>query len=140
MDYKWEKIFDSPKYLKKFLKKYSQICAGVDGGYETTQTHEIVIGFGESDHNHLLFSNNNSIDSGFNLFVYDLETLLDSVKPSFRPDELKYFNMWLLEMSEQEIGDFFCIQRETVHKRLMSVCNKIIKEWRIKSGEEILKH
>ena len=137
MEYKWEKIFDSPEFLKKFLKKFSQICEGVDGGYETTQTHEIMIGFGDTNYNHLLFSNNNSIDSDFNLFIYDIEEIINISKPKFRKDELKYFNAWILGLTEQEIGDCFDIQRETVNLRLVSACNQIIKEWGIKNGKEI---
>ena len=129
MENKWERIFDSPKYLKRFLKEYIQLRSNMDGGHELNQNFSVGWGLGESHYNHMLFSTLESIDSDFNLFLYDFETLLKCPELKITKYERKYLNAWMDGYTEQAIGDYFNVKRESVNGRLISVCNKLIKIW-----------
>jgi len=120
MSEKWDRIFETSKYLKKFLKEYQKTYERISGGYENISS------LTTDKYNTLVFDKSLCIDNDFNLFIYDFKNLLEKTK--FTQLEKKYLELWMLGYSCLEIGDYFGTTKRNAINKIISCCNKIRKE------------
>jgi len=128
MDKDWNKIYESPQRVKRFLKEYQSIKSQVCSIYECVYYKE----------NISYYKNTPSyFENEFNLFIYDFENIIEEVRPNLTKKEWRDLCMWVYGFNEQEIADYYNTQREGVHGRIISVSKKIIKRWKMKNGTKM---
>lgn len=109
----WERIFESPKYLKRFLQGYRKI-------YETAKSERGALGFSSILKN----SYYNSDNENFYLFLLDFEKLLTTSELTKK--QKMYIDLFICGYTEQEVADYYGKERSGVSRTIISSCKKII--------------
>ena len=132
MNEDWNRIYDSPQTVKRFLKEYQSIKNNICDNYDSVYSYEI-------DNRYNRYNTPQYyIENSFNLFVYDFGKVIEDIRPKLTKKEWRDLCLWVYGFNEQEIADYYNTQREGIHCRIMSVSKKIIKRWKMKNGTKKL--
>ena len=131
MNKDWNRIYESPKYMKRFLKDYKTIYERSYGTVGNTEDNNANYYYSDGQPN-----NCNNDNNDFDLFIFDFESILLEVRSDLTKKEWRDLCLWICGYTELDIASYYNTQREGIHNRLISVSKKIIKRWNEKNGTE----